>query len=190
MARPIDDGFPIVVRVADRPVLVVGGGTIALRKAHGLAAAGARLTVVSPEFVDGFAELANTTLVRRRYESTDVDGVFLVVAATNDRAVQQQIFDDGERRHVLVNAVDDPDRCSYILPAIERRGPVIVAVSTQGRSPALAGQLRDLLAAALPIDLDAIVAEVSRRRDEAHERGESTEDLDWRGLLGTSAPDD
>lgn len=183
MARPIDDGYPIVVRLAGRRVLVVGGGTIALRKAQGLVVAGAQLTVVSPDFADGFDALADTTLVRRRYRPTDVDGVVLVVAATNDRAVQQQIFDDGERRHVLVNAVDDPDRCSFILPAVERRGPVIVAVSTQGRSPSLAAQLRDLLAQALPAELAEIVAEASRRRDEVHARGESTEDVDWGELL-------
>ena len=78
--------------------------------------------------------------------------------------MQQRVFDDGERPHVLVNSVDDPDRCSFILPAVARRGPVIVAVSTQGRSPALAGQLRDRLAAALPADLEERVADLAARR--------------------------
>jgi len=183
MTAPIDDGYPIVVRLGGRPVLVVGGGRVALRKASGLAAAGAQVTVVSPEFVDGFDGLPGTTLLRRAYLSTDLDGVALAFAATDDPAVQQQVFDDGEQRRVLVNAADDPERCSFILPAVERRGAVIVAVSTQGRSPALAGQLRDLLARALPEDLDAIVEAAARRRAEIHQAGGSTEDADWADLL-------
>jgi siroheme synthase-like protein len=106
-----------------------------------------------------------------------------VVAPPHDPAVQQQIFDDGQAAGVFVNAVDDPDRCSFILPAVVRRGPVIVAVSTQGRSPALAGQLRDRLAAALPDDLEQITDQVWQRRRQIQARGESTEDVAWPDLL-------
>jgi siroheme synthase-like protein len=182
-ALPIDDGYPIVVRLTGRRVVVVGGGNIALRKTAGLVEAGAAVTVISPQIVDGFSALAGVTIVQRRYEPSDVDGAWLVVAATNDSAVQQQIFDDGQRAGVFVNAVDDPDRCSFILPAVARRGPVIVAVSTQGRSPALAGQLRDRLADALPADLEQITDQVWQRRREMQARGESTEDVDWPDLL-------
>jgi siroheme synthase-like protein len=184
IARPVDDGYPIVVRLAGRRVVVVGGGEVALRKASGLRAAGAAVTVVAPRVVDGFAALDGVTFVRRAYEPADVEGAWLVVAATDDPHVQQQIFDDGERAGVFVNAVDDPDRCSYVLPAVARRGPVIVAVSTQGRSPSLAAQLRDLLARALPDDLEGIVETVAERRREIHARGGSTEDEAWDGLLG------
>jgi siroheme synthase-like protein len=121
---------------------------------------------------------------RRPYRAGDLDGAWLVIAATDDPAVQQRVFDDGERAHVLVNSADDPDRCSFILPAVARRGPVIVAVSTQGRSPALAGQLRDRLGAALPDDLEEVVERVAERRREMHARGESTEDAAWDDLLG------
>jgi siroheme synthase-like protein len=181
---PIDDGYPIVVRLAGRRVVVVGGGEVALRKASALVASGAAVTVVAPEVVAGFAQLDGVDVVRRRYESGDVAGAWLVVAATDDPVVQQQIFDDGERAGVFVNAVDDPERCSYVLPAVVRRGPVIVAVSTQGRSPALAGQLRDRLAAALPDDLEAIVEAAAARRRAIHARGGSTEDEAWGDLLG------
>lgn len=179
MPQPIDDGYPIVVRLAGRQVLVVGGGRVALRKAQGLATAGARVTVIAPEVVDELAVLPGVTVHRRRYSPGDVAGQVLVIAATDDPAVQQQVFDDGERLGVLVNSADDPDRCSFILPAVERRGPVIVAVSTQGRSPALAGHLRDLLAAALPDDLDAIVEAARARRAEIHAAGGSTETEEW-----------
>jgi uroporphyrin-III C-methyltransferase/precorrin-2 dehydrogenase/sirohydrochlorin ferrochelatase len=107
----------------------------------------------------------------------------LVIAATNDRSVQQQVFDDCDRAGVWSNSADDPDRCAFILPAIVRRSHVIVAVSTQGRSPALAQQLRDHVAAALPADLERRLDAVATRRREAHDRGESTEEMDWSGLL-------
>jgi len=179
MAQPIDDGYPIVVRLAGRPVLVVGGGRVALRKVQGLAAAGAAVTVVAPDVIDALNELPGVTIHRRAYEPADVAGHLLVIAATDDPSVQQRVFDDGERLGVLVNSADDPDRCSFILPAVERRGPVIVAVSTQGRSPALAGHLRDVLAGALPTDLEAIVADAAKRREEIHAAGGSTEDEAW-----------
>jgi siroheme synthase-like protein len=107
----------------------------------------------------------------------------LVIAATNDPAVQQKVFDDCERAGVWSNSADDPDRCAFILPAIVRRGPVIVAVSTQGRSPALAQQLRDRVGAALPADLEQRIDAAATRRREAHERGDSTESMDWSDLL-------
>jgi siroheme synthase-like protein len=182
MPEPIDDGYPVVLRVARRPVLVVGGGAVAVRKAQGLVAAGAAVTAVSPAFVDTFEDLGVTCVVRP-YRTSDIDGMRLVIAATNDPAVQQQVFDDCEEAGIWVNSADDPDRCSFILPALTRRGPVIVAVSTQGRSPALAQQLRDRVAASLPADLEQRIAAAAARRDDAHARGESTEDMNWGGLL-------
>jgi siroheme synthase-like protein len=177
-SRRIDDGFPIVVRLQGRPVLVVGGGVIALRKTEGLLASGATVRVVSPEFVDDFAAL-DVERVQRRYESTDLDGAWLVVAATNDQLVQQQIFDECEARGIFCNGVDDPDRCSFILPAVERRGPVIVAVSTQGRSPTLAKYLKQHLAAAMPDDIEALADRLAAERRALQERGISTEDVEW-----------
>ncbi len=178
-ARRIDDGYPIVVRLAGRPVLVVGGGVIALRKTEGLVASGASITVVSPDFAEGFDSLGGVSLVQRRFETADLVGAWLVVAATNDPVVQQQIFDECEVRGVFCNAVDDPDRCSFILPAIERRGPVIVAVSTQGRSPSLAKYLKNHLAKSIPDDIEALADELAAQRKAVQASGESTEDQDW-----------
>jgi precorrin-2 dehydrogenase / sirohydrochlorin ferrochelatase len=178
-SRPIVDGYPLVVRLGGREVLVVGGGAVALRKTEGLLAAGALVRVVAPEFVDGFASLEGVELVRRPYTHADLDGVWLVVAATNDPVVQQQIFDECEARQVFCNAVDDPDRCSFVLPAVERRGPVIVAVSTQGRSPTLAKHLRDRLAAALPDDLETLAERLATERRALQAQGISTEDIAW-----------
>jgi precorrin-2 dehydrogenase/sirohydrochlorin ferrochelatase len=177
-ASQIVDGYPIVVRVAGRRVLVVGGGGIAVRKTEGLLASGASVTVVSPEFVDGFEALP-VERIERRYEPSDLDGAWLVVAATNDPVVQQQIFDECEARSVFCNAVDDPDRCSFILPAVERRGPVLVTVSTQGRSPTLAKHLRNLLAAAIPENIEELAADLAAQRRAIQSSGQSTEDIDW-----------
>ncbi len=184
MPQQIDDGYPIVVRLASRSVLVVGGGRVALRKVQGLAAAGAVVTVIAPAVLDELASIEGVRVHRRAYERGDAAGHLLVIAATDDPAVQQQVFDEGERLGVLVNSADDPDRCSFILPAVERRGPVIVAVSTQGRSPAVAGHLRDLLAAALPDDLEELVEAARRRRDDIHAAGGSTEAASWPSPFG------
>lgn len=183
-AAPVVDGYPLVVRLQGRPVLVVGGGVIGLRKTEGLLASGATITAVSPVFAEGWAELADAhadrlTLVHRPYETSDLDAAWLVVAATNDAVVQQRIFDECEQRRVFCNAVDDPDRCAFILPAIERRGPVIVSVSTQGRSPTLAKHLRDLLASAMPEDIEALAERLAAERKAIQASGRSTEDIPW-----------
>ncbi len=116
---------------------------------------------------------------RRSYRAGDVDGYWLAVAATDDVAVQQAVFDEGERAGVWVNAADDPERCALFLPAIHRRAPVVVAVSTEGTSPALAAWLRDRLAAALPERLEELAAALAAERGELRAAGIATEGRDW-----------
>ena len=171
-----------------RVVLVVGAGPIATRKVEGLVREGAVVRVVAPEvssemtaFVAEHAEVV--TIERRPYALADLAGVRLVITATNDTAVQQAVFDDGERLGVWVNAADDPDRCAFILPAVHRRGAVTIAVSTGGASPALAQWLRDRMRAALPEDLDALVSELTERRLAFKASGASTESIDWRPVI-------
>jgi siroheme synthase-like protein len=183
VADAIVDGYPVVLRVAGRRVLVVGGGAVAARKVAGLADAGAQVTVVAPTVDPSIEAIPGVTVERRPYRSGDLDGYRLVIAATNDLAVQQQVFDEGEAAGVWVNAADDPDRCSFILPAIERRGPVIIAVSTQGASPALAGHLRDQLAAALPANIEEVADELAAQRRQIKAAGGSTEDHDWKARI-------
>jgi siroheme synthase-like protein len=128
-----------------RSVLVVGGGPVALEKVVGLLAAGARVTVVAPEIVPGLAEL-ELTVARREYRPEDLAGRFLVVAATSTTEVNRRVFRDAEARSLLCNVVDVPELCSFILPAVHRHGPIAIAVSTGGASPALAQRLRDEIA--------------------------------------------
>jgi precorrin-2 dehydrogenase / sirohydrochlorin ferrochelatase len=176
--------YPVILDLTGRRVLVVGGGVIGFRKAEGLVAAGAQLTAVSPAWApewDSFGEAV--TRHTRVYTDGEVEGYWLVISATNDQAAQQQVFDDGERLGVWVNAADDPDRCAFILPAVHRDGPVIVSVSTSGSAPAFAGWLRDRAAAALPPDVAGLACELRAERDAIHATGQTTEGLDWRGRI-------
>lgn len=128
-----------------RDVLVVGGGRVAHEKVAGLLDCGARVTVVAPQVAGELAAL-DVTLVRRGYRSSDLEGRFLVVAATSTTSVNRRVFRDAEERALLCNVVDVPELCSFILPAVHREGPIAVAVSTGGASPALAQRLRDDMA--------------------------------------------
>jgi precorrin-2 dehydrogenase / sirohydrochlorin ferrochelatase len=178
--------YPVMLDLTGRSVLVVGGGVIGFRKAEGLVAAGAKLTAISPVFApewDTFGD--SVTRHTRTYESNDVAGYWLVITATNDRAAQQQVFDDGERLGIWVNAADDPDRCAFILPAVHRDGPVILSVSTSGSAPALAGWLRDRAAAALPENTAELAKQLRAERDEIHATGATTEGLNWRDRIET-----
>jgi siroheme synthase-like protein len=125
-----------------RSALVVGGGRIAVEKAQGLLDCGARVTVVAPDVLEELAALP-VRVVRRRFRVSDVDGHLLVVAATDDREVNRSVSNAAAARAMLCNVADDPELCSFILPAILRRDPIVVGVSTGGASPALAQRIRD-----------------------------------------------
>jgi precorrin-2 dehydrogenase / sirohydrochlorin ferrochelatase len=169
--------------VDGRRCLVVGGGTVGLEKAAGLSACGALVTVVSPELHAGFAEL-DVDWRAREYETGDLDGMFLVIAATDETAVNQAVHRDAEARQMLCNVADVPELCNFILPAVHREGPIAVAVSTGGASPALAKRLRSQIAelvgpehAALAEELRALRPEVKERFETYEERRDYFEDL-------------
>jgi siroheme synthase-like protein len=125
-----------------RSVLVVGGGPVALEKVQGLLDCAARVTVVAPEALPELRALPVEWL-ERRYQSADLRGRFLVVAATSSTPLNRRVYADAESRGVFCNVVDVPELCSLILPAVHREGPIAVAVSTGGASPALAQRIRD-----------------------------------------------
>jgi siroheme synthase-like protein len=172
-------GFPVFLALDGVPVLLVGGGTIALRKASALAHEGALLTVVAPDVLPELAELAGR-VERRSYAAGDVHGHRLVMVATDDPQVNAQVSADATAAGIWVNSADDPERCSFILPAVARRGPVTVAVSTGGASPALAGHLRDEIAATTLTDaVERAAADLAGQRAAIHAAGGSTEEVDW-----------
>jgi precorrin-2 dehydrogenase/sirohydrochlorin ferrochelatase len=125
-----------------RDCLVVGGGRVATEKVEGLLECGAAVTVVAPEIDDALRTL-DVRVEQRPFRRSDVVGRFLVVAATNVRGVNAEASEAAAQRSTLCNVADDPELCSFILPALVRRDPIVVGVSTGGASPALAQRIRD-----------------------------------------------
>ena len=140
---PVDEPlYPINLRLKGARCLVVGGGRVAEGKVLGLLEAGAVVTVVAPEIAEEIASLADVRLERRAYQLGDLAGYRLAIAATGDPEVNRAVFLEGEATGVWVNAADDPDNCTFTLPARIRRGPLLVTFATGGNSPALASWLR------------------------------------------------
>ena len=174
--------FPVNLNLIGRRVLVVGAGRVALRKTEQLLAAGADVVVVAPDVVDGFHGLP-VSVHQRRFEIDDLDGVRLVITATGVREVDQTIFDECEARGIWVNSADDPDRCTFTLPATVRRGELLVTVSTAGSSPALSSYLRRRLEDSFGPEFALVVDELSRVRAAFHADGVSTETVDWSPII-------
>jgi siroheme synthase-like protein len=134
------------LKLSGRRALVVGGGDIGLEKVEGLLACDADVTLVAPTahpVLEGLAAEASIRWERRRYAGAeDLEGIFMAIAATDDTDVNIAVFDDAERRAMLVNVVDVPPLCNFILPAIVRTGPLAIAISTAGASPALAKRMK------------------------------------------------
>jgi len=173
--------YPVMLDVAGRPCLVVGGGPVALQKVRGLADAGAQVTVVAPTVEADIEPLAKVE--RRPYEPGEVAGYRLAVAATDDPAVNRQVFLDGEAAGVWVNSADDPDRCTFTLPAVVRRGPLMLTVATGGHSPAVSSWLRSRLDEEYGPEYETLIALLAEERAAIQAEGRSTEGLAWQKAL-------
>jgi precorrin-2 dehydrogenase / sirohydrochlorin ferrochelatase len=139
------------LRLSGRPCLVVGGGEVGLEKVEGLLACDGAVTLVAPEAVPELADYAAEGSIRwerREFRDADLDGKFLAIAATSITEVNISVYDGAERRAMLCNVVDVPPLCNFILPAIVRSGPLAIAISTAGASPALAKRMKREIAAA------------------------------------------
>jgi len=137
--------FPILVELKQRKCVVVGAGKIAAGKAAGLLRGGARVVMIGPRgssWVRSRARAGKLMWRPRPFTARDVEGAFLVIAATNSSATNEAVFRACVERGVLCNVVDDPERCDFFYTAVVRRGPLQIAISTSGRSPALARRLR------------------------------------------------
>jgi siroheme synthase-like protein len=137
------------LKLTGRRCLVVGGGDIGLEKVEGLLACDARVVLVAPDAIEPLRELAAEGSIeweRREYRPEDLERTFIAIAATNDTDVNIAVYEDAERRAMLVNIVDVPPLCNFILPAIVRTGPLAIAISTAGASPALAKRIKRQIA--------------------------------------------
>ncbi|MGH9545307.1 MAG: precorrin-2 dehydrogenase/sirohydrochlorin ferrochelatase family protein [Terriglobales bacterium] len=137
--------FPMFMKLEGRSCLVVGAGAVGEPKIRSLLEAGASVRVVALHAAASVAEAAQAAAITweaREFNSADLDGTFLVIAATSSRDVNARIFDEARRRNILCNVVDDPEHCDFYYPAVVRRGDLQLAVSTNGHSPALAQRIR------------------------------------------------
>ena len=147
------DYLPIFLRIAGQQVLVVGGGQVALRKVSMLLRAGATIRLVARDVEPALKKMLSDKaheVLRRPFETADMFGVNLVIAATNDETVNRAVFNEARSRHLPVNVVDNPELCDFIFPSIVDRSPVVVAVSSSGKSPMLARLLRSRLETFIP----------------------------------------
>jgi len=161
--------FPVFLKLDGRAVVLVGGGLVARAKLSDLIAAGARVTVVAPQ-VDAEISSSGVTVVQREFVPSDLDDAWFVVAAAPPE-VNRHVAAAAAERRVFVNAVDDADRASAYTGGVFRRGGVTIAVSTEGRAPALAGLLREGLEAVVPEDIEGWIAAARQLREQQRAAG-------------------
>lgn len=185
-------GYPVNLVVRDRRCVVVGAGRIAARKIEALLAAGARVHVVAPNLGDevrAWRDDARLTVDERAFEAADLDGAWLATTATGDPAVDGVVFAAGEARGVWVNSADDPANCSFTLMSVVRQGDLVVAIGTNGRSPALATYLRDHVRTEMGAEWAALLELLSEAREQMRSEGRSSETADWRKALDSGILD-
>ena len=161
--------FPMFMKLEGRPCLVVGAGTIGEPKIRSLIAAGASTRVVALTATAAVAEWAQAggiTWEVRAFQFADLDGVFMVIAATNSRELNAGIFNQARQRNILCNVVDDPEYCDFYYPAVVRRGELQIAISTNGQSPALAQRIRRELEIEFGPEYGEWLKELGRTRKE------------------------
>ena len=177
--------YPVSLDVTGRACLVVGGGTVAARKARTLLDCGALVTVIAPLLAPEMEELADRlhTVERRAYASGDAARFRLVMTATGLPDIDGAVHADAEAAGVWINSADDRAHSSFILPAVYRDASVTVAVSTGGLSPAFASWLRDRLAGACGGDVGALAALIGEAREQLKRDGRPGDSVDWTALL-------
>lgn len=178
--------YPIALDLRGKHCLVVGGGVIADGKLDALLLAEAKVLLVSPEVsprIAAFAEQGRISLELRVYRPSDLDGVYMAIAATDDRAVNAVIAEEARALNIMVNAVDDPPNCDFYAVAIVRRGALQVSISTNGLSPAFARWLRERLDAELPAEYEELLYLLGDVRQELRAEGAIPEYEHWQAAI-------
>ena len=173
--------YPVMLDVRGRKAIIVGGDRVAADKAAALSASGAQVSVIHPTFCDELLRQAGNqrvTLRRKAYEPGDLAGAFVVVAATNDAQLVEAIWTETQKNGQLVNIVDIPERCSFIMPSILRRDQLTIAVSTEGASPSLAKRIRQNLEEIFPLAYGTYLRLAALARTHLRKNGVSYERRD------------
>jgi len=160
--------YLVSLNVENRICLVVGGGKVAERKVHSLLDRGALVRLASPEITEGIKKLVQKGKVehiRENYQESYLDGAFLVIGATDEEEVNARVSADCMNRGILINVVDDPPRGNFYVPAVVQRGPLQIAVSTDGKSPMLARKIRERLEGIFPAEYEEVVGLIGELRE-------------------------
>lgn len=161
--------YPVMLNIEGRLAVVIGGGDVARRKCAELIEAGASVKVVSPDIVQEIDEMSRASrrveVFRRSYSRGDLKGAAIAVSATDNPAVNREVFLEAQGLGIFINAVDDPPNCSFIVPSIIRRGDLVVAVSTSGASPSIAAKIRGSIESIIPDDIEITLAAFRRARE-------------------------
>ncbi len=178
--------YPAFLDLRGKRCLVVGGGSVAVRKANDLVTAGASVCVISPDadpMLRALSQERVLELIEREYRVGDLAGARLVISATDDPEVNRAVATEAQRAGAWVNVVDDPPLCDFIVPAVVRRGDLVVAVSTGGKSPAMARALRQELEALLGPEYEAALDIVHRLRAELRGLGAAVSPEQWQEAI-------
>ena len=178
--------YPVFLNLEGKRCVIIGGGTIAEGKISKLTETGAQVTIISPDATPAIQKMAKKGVVEwtaRKYQTGDLEGAFLGIAATDVRQVNQQIFQEAEELGVVLNVVDDAELCAFIAPSIVERGPVTVAISTGGASPALARKLREAIAEAPALEWADLANVLSKARKQIKKRGVAVDPQRWQCCL-------
>ena len=188
--EPASPYYPILLNIQGKKCLIVGGGEVALRKAQMLVEHGATVEIVSPTFCPGLNQLVKDGTIQaihRDYETEDLNDSFLAVAATDDIKTNERIAAEARKIGILVNVVDKPDISDFIVPSYFRRGDIIVAVSTSGRSPALARKIRCELERDFKAEYAQLAVIASDVRNELKQHGITVSGDDWQEVLNLNS---
>jgi siroheme synthase-like protein len=178
--------FPVFLDIEGKTCVVVGGGTVALRKVNALLEGGAQVTMISSSVHPDLVQLTKEKIIRvirRKYEPGDLEKAFLVVAATDDRRINRKVAEDAKKARALVNVVDDPEPSDFIVPAVVRRGNFTLAISTGGRSPALSRKLRERLETMFGAEYSSLVELVEEIRSSLKRKGTPIDAETWQDAL-------
>jgi len=178
--------YPMFLNISRKKCVVVGGGQVARRKVRALLEHGASVEVISPDpcpELNKLVETGEVKVLRRRYQAGDLQGAFLAIAATDNSEINQQVIKEAQGKAVLVNAVDDAENSDFIVPSYLRRGDMTIAVSTAGRSPALARKIRARLEKELGDEYASLVNLIGEVRAEARRQGIKVSGDEWQEAL-------